>query len=135
MVQELTDEFVHGPPGLDHQHDPPRPFEHPDEFVHGMSAENLRSPGLAREKIVHLGDRTVEDRHRIAVIVHVQDQVLAHDRQPDESDIRLRFHVRNLLFVCDAAPYSSAKPARRLYSSRCRSIASPCRRLRSGSGS
>jgi len=43
-------------------------------------------------------DRPVEDGDGEALVVHVQDQVLAHHGQPDESDVRL-CHFSRCSFV------------------------------------
>ena len=45
------------------------------------------------EKFVHLGDGAVEDGHGEAVVVHVENEVLAHHGQSDQSDVSLRFHI------------------------------------------
>ena len=45
------------------------------------------------KKVVHLGHRAVEGRHGEPVVVHVQNQVLAHHGQPNNSDISFRFHT------------------------------------------
>ena len=41
------------------------------------------------DEVVDLGDRAVEDRHGEALVVHVEDEVLAHHRQADQPDVRL----------------------------------------------
>ena len=44
------------------------------------------------EELVHLGNGAVEADHGEAVVVHVEDQVLAHDGQADQCDVRGCFH-------------------------------------------
>ena len=63
-------------------------------FLDGVRPDDLRSLGFVGEEVVHLGDGAVEDGDLVAVVVHVQHQVLAHDRQSDQSDIAICFrHV------------------------------------------
>jgi hypothetical protein len=52
-----------------------------------VRSNHLRSFGLVVKKFVYLRGRPVEDRNLVAVIVHVQNQVLAHYRQTDQPDI------------------------------------------------
>ena len=48
--------------------------------------------GRVVQELVHLGDRAVEGDHGKAVVVHVQNQVLAHDGQTDQCDVCRLFH-------------------------------------------
>jgi hypothetical protein len=57
-----------------------------------MSAQNFRPLGFIAEKLVHLLNRAIVGRHDEAVVVHVEDEVLAHDRQTDQCDISVWFH-------------------------------------------
>ena len=94
---QLLDEIVHRLAGLHHQHHPARRFEQADQFLDGVGADDLRALGLVGEEIVHLGDGAVVDRHGEAVVVHVQNQVLAHHGQADQADVRLGFHCFSFL--------------------------------------
>ena len=44
------------------------------------------------QKLVDLRDGPVEGDHCVAVVVHIQDQVLAHDCQTDQCDVCRLFH-------------------------------------------
>ena len=58
-----------------------------------MRAEDLGALGFVVEEIVHLGDGAVEGHDGEAVVVHVQNQILAHDGQPDQCDVSFWFHL------------------------------------------
>ena len=45
------------------------------------------------QEFVHFGNGAVVGDHGKSVVVHVQNQVLAHDGQPNQSNISFRFHV------------------------------------------
>ena len=45
------------------------------------------------QELIDLGDRAVVGHHGVAVVVHVQDEVLAHHGQTDQCDVRGWFHV------------------------------------------
>jgi hypothetical protein len=52
-----------------------------------MGANHLCAGRLMRNKLIYLGNGSIENRDFVAVIIHIQDQVLAHHGQPDQSDI------------------------------------------------
>ncbi len=52
-----------------------------------MRADHLGSLRFVVDEVVDLGDRPIEHRDLVAVVVHVQHQVLAHDRQANQSNI------------------------------------------------
>ena len=58
-----------------------------------MGAKDFRALGLVIEEVVHFGNRAVEGHHGKTVVVHVQNQILAHHGQTDECDISLWFHL------------------------------------------
>ena|SRR5438477_9075915 len=58
-----------------------------------MRADDVRAFGFLTEKLIDFGDGAVEGDDLEAVVVHVEDEVLAHDSQADESNIRCRLHV------------------------------------------
>ena len=62
-------------------------------FLERMRADDLGALGFVVEEIVHLGNGAVEGHDGEAVVVHVQNQILAHDGQPDQCDVSLRFHL------------------------------------------
>ena len=92
--EEMFDELIDGFAGLDHEHDAAGFFEERDHFLDGAGADDIRAFGFPGQELVHLGDRAVESHHGVAVIVHIQDEILAHDGQTDECDVRFRFHVQ-----------------------------------------
>ena len=63
-----------------------------DHLLDRVGADDVCPLGLVVEEIVHLGDGAVVGHDRVAVVVHVEDQVLAHDGQADECDVSLGFH-------------------------------------------
>ena len=80
---------------LDHEHDDPRRFQLRDQLFQRMRAGDLiplRLDLVEGEKIVDLTGRSVEDRHVVAVVDHVEYQVLAHHGQPHQPDVILLFH-------------------------------------------
>ena len=48
--------------------------------------------GGVLEKVIDLGNRAVEGHHGVAMVIHVEDQVLAHDCQTDQRDICRLLH-------------------------------------------
>ncbi len=100
MRQQLLDHLIDRVAGLHHQHDAPRPLQHFREFFDGMRADYLRALGFVVDELVDFGNGSIEDRHFVSVVVHVQDQVLAHDGKADQSDVtEFILHVRDLPFV------------------------------------
>ncbi len=83
----LIDHLVDRVAGLDHQHDAARRLERLNQLLDGMRADDLRALGFVLEELVDLGDGSIEDGHAVAVVVHVQDQILAHDSEADQSDV------------------------------------------------
>ncbi len=90
--QQLLNKIVHRLARLDEHHDPARFLELLDHFFDGMGAEHFGAVGFFGQKFVHLGGGAVVSHHDEAVVVHVQNQILAHDRQADQGDVRVRFH-------------------------------------------
>src|SRR5437773_273415 len=56
-----------------------------------MRASDLRTFRFILEEIVDLRNRAVEHGHLIAVVVHVQDQVLTHNGQSNQCDVTALF--------------------------------------------
>ncbi len=112
--EEVLDEFVDGLAGLDHEHDAAGLLEQGGHFLEGVRADDLGAFGLVGEEIVHLGDGAVEGDHGEAVVVHVQNQVLAHDGQPNHGNISFWFHVVVCCAECEiqfaGTRYSSCPP-------------------------
>jgi hypothetical protein len=91
--QQRLDEVVHGLACLDHQHDLAGPFQQAHHLFERARADNgFPALGGVVQAFIHLGDRPIVRHHRVAVVVHVHDQVLAHDCQTDQSDVCRLFH-------------------------------------------
>ena len=99
MRQQMLDEFIHGLAGLDHEHDAARLFEQPDHFLDRMGADDIGAFGFVVEEVVHLRDGPVEGDHGEPVVVHVQNQILAHDGQANDGDISFGFHFSPVLKI------------------------------------
>src|ERR1039457_2690727 len=92
MREELLDEFIHRLAGLDEHHHAARGLEVGNHFRDGMRAENFRPLRLVCEKMIHLFRGAVVSDDGKTVVVHVENEILAHDGQTDECDVALRFH-------------------------------------------
>ena len=91
--QELLDRLVDSLTGLHEQHDPPRPPQSRGKLGDAVRPSNRRpAPRRGAEELVRRLDGAVEYDDGIAVVVDVEDQVLAHDRQADQSEIRELIH-------------------------------------------
>src|SRR5690606_24580173 len=88
--EELLDELIDGRARLHHEHDLAGTFEAGNELFDALRPLNLSS-GVGREELVDFARREVENGDRIAFVVHVEDEILAHDRESDQTDIALRF--------------------------------------------
>ena len=93
--REEVDELVDRRAGLHQQHDAARFLEQPDEFLEAVRADDLGALGLVGEKFIDLADGAIVDRDDKAVVVHVEDDVLAHDGQSDEGDVSSLRHKRH----------------------------------------
>ena len=91
--KEMFDELVDGLASLDHEHHAARLLQAGDHLLDGVGADDVGALGFPGEKVVHLGDGPVEGHHGEAVVVHVQNQILAHHGQPDQCNVSLRFHL------------------------------------------
>lgn len=58
-----------------------------------MASDHLSAGRGSLEKIVDFARGAVEYRHHETGIIHVQHQILTHDRETDQTDIRLRHHL------------------------------------------
>lgn len=75
--QDLGNEVVDGRAGLDQHHDLARTLQLLAELLDRVSANNLGALGLVGQEVVNLGNGSVVGTDGEAMIVHVQDQVLA----------------------------------------------------------
>ena len=72
---------------FDKKHDLARLLELVNHVAEGLGADDLGVLGLVPQKVVNLLDGAVERANGEPVVVHVQDQVLAHDCQSDQRQI------------------------------------------------
>src|SRR5688572_27704962 len=77
--------------GLYHQHHSPRFFQRLNQFLDRVRSYDLCSSGFLFDEFVYLGDGSIKYSHAVTMVVHVQDQVLAHDSQTDQSDVTTFF--------------------------------------------
>ena len=100
--QELGDGLVHGVAGAHHQHDDARFFEAVGEFLQAVGACDLGAFGGAlQEGFDFVGAAVVGDDF-VAVVVHVEDEVLPHDGEADDADVCF-FHVCSVGYGSRAA--------------------------------
>ena len=100
--QGLNDLVDHGA-GFDHDHDPAGGFQVCAHFLDGMSANDRLAGAAAVNKLVDPARRAVVHRHREAMACHIQDEVLAHDREANQADICFCHLVSSLTSgVCGA---------------------------------
>jgi len=57
-----------------------------------VRANDLRAFGFVGEKRIYLVGGAVVSDDGEAVVVHVEDEILAHDGQTDECDVTLELH-------------------------------------------
>ena len=57
-----------------------------------MGSDDFFARGATVDKFVHLGGCPVIDSYGEAVTLHVQDQIFAHHRQTNQTNIRSGFH-------------------------------------------
>jgi len=101
---QLLDEIIDGRAGLHHEHHLARGGEGVDQLLEGVAAHELLARRPARQEIVHLARGPVEHGHAEPPALHVESQVLAHHRQPDQSEIALVCHCLACLFNRRLAP-------------------------------
>jgi len=108
---ELLDEFVHRLAGLDEHHHSARQLELGNHLSDGMCAEHFRALGLVREEVIHFFRGAVVGDDGEAVVVHVENEILAHDGQTDESDVALRLFHKYVLHDTEKAVLPASKKA------------------------
>ena len=89
MRHDLVDHLVDGVARLHHQHHAPWPLQRLNQFFDGVRADDLRALGFVLDEVVNLGNGSIEHGHAEAVVVHVQNQILAHHREADQSDVTI----------------------------------------------
>ena len=110
MRRQMRDHLVDRVAGLDHQHHAARLLQHLHQFLDRVRAHHLRAGGFVGDEVIHLRDGAIKNGYAIAVVVHVQNEVLAHYRETDEADITsFRLHDAPL----GTKDYSNGEAARR----------------------
>jgi len=84
--QGFDDPVDHGA-SLDHDHHSAGSFQAGTQFFDGMRADDRLSGAPAADELVNLAGRAVEYRYREAMACHVEDEVLAHDREAYQADV------------------------------------------------
>jgi hypothetical protein len=87
LVQEELNEVVNGLAGHDEHHHTAGLLELGAELLDGVSTNDRLALGLVLEEAVDLGDSAVESNNSEAVVGSVEDQVLTHDGQTDETEV------------------------------------------------
>lgn len=87
MRDQLIDEGIDRGAGLDEKHDTTRTLERGDKLGNGPGGDDVCSLCGGGHEVICLFRGAVVDGDDIAVVVHVEDDVLAHDGQADEADI------------------------------------------------
>src|SRR5262245_49582067 len=90
--QNLLDQVVHGLPRLDHHHDLAGFFDFLDQVLDRVAADELLPFGPPFHERIDLLGRAIEYRDGIAAALDVESQILAHDGEPDETEISFVRH-------------------------------------------
>ena len=73
---------------FDEHHNAARFLEFVDQILQGMGTDDALALGFVGQEFVHFGRRSIVGANDKAVIGHVQDQILAHHRQTNQTNIR-----------------------------------------------
>jgi hypothetical protein len=87
VLEEELNEVVDGLTGHDEEHHAAGSLELGDELLDAVCANNGLALGLVLKELVDLGDGAVEGNDGVAVVGGVEDEVLAHDRKADETEV------------------------------------------------
>ena len=87
MRNHGVDHMIDRVAGLDHEHDVARRLQQFYELRDRMCALDGGSLGFVIQEVIDLGSGAVKDGDLIPVVVHIQDQILAHYGETDEADI------------------------------------------------
>ena len=87
MRNNLIDRLVDDVAGLHHDHHAARRLQVRAHLLDRVATDHLGALRLIGEKLIDLRRRAVEDCHRVAVVVHVQNQILPHHGEADQTDI------------------------------------------------
>src|SRR5207237_7726274 len=84
---DLVDDVVDGLAGLDHHHDLAGPLEAGDEVLEVGGADEPLALAAAVDERLDLLGVAVEHGAGEPAALHVEDEVLAHDGEADETDV------------------------------------------------
>ena len=84
---QLVDEGVHSGAGLDHHHDAAGGFQIVAQLLDGVAADEFFTGTATVDEVVNLFHGTVVNGTGEAVAFHIEDQVLAHNCETDQTDI------------------------------------------------
>ena len=87
---QLVEDRVDRAAGLDHDHDLARALERGDQILDVLTADQVLPHAAPTDEFVDLGGGPVEDRHGVAVALHVQDEVFPHHGQADQANVGAR---------------------------------------------
>ena len=96
---EMFDKFIHRRAGLHQHHNATRPLERADHLLQRMGADHVGFFGFLVQEFIHFGNGAVKSHDFEAVVVHVENEVLAHHSQANECNVRCRLHVFYFLKV------------------------------------
>jgi hypothetical protein len=54
-----------------------------------MHAQHLCARGFVPDEVIYFGDGPIEHSHFVAMIVHIQNKILAHDSQTNQADVAI----------------------------------------------
>jgi hypothetical protein len=87
-IGELVDHRVRGIAGLDHDDHPPRLLQRVQEFLDALRTDELAFVTVLFEQGIGLGDRSIVQSHRVAVVREIASEVRTHHRQAGDTDLR-----------------------------------------------
>ena len=102
--REGLDHPVHGAACLDHEHHAPGFRELRDEFLRRPGADDGLAGCAVCQERVDLRGGPVVHRNRVPAARHVEHQVLAHHREPDDADVRGRRAPRRSIPATHSVP-------------------------------
>ncbi len=100
MREQLLDEIVHGGPRLHEHHDLARVFQVARQFLNAVAADNRLALGATRDECVHLFHGAVVAGDGEPLARHVENNILAHDGETDETDVSLLWHKFSPVWEC-----------------------------------
>jgi hypothetical protein len=116
---ELLNEFVHRLARFDEHHHAARRLEFGNHLFDGMRTLHFGAFGFVREERVHFFSGSIVSHDSEAVIVHVEDEVLAHDGQTNECYVAGWLHDFYLgdmkIRLVRGTIQNPPAPARRIY--------------------